>query len=157
MKFLIKISIFTFLCFNAAKCLELGKLTIGISGDQNVIQLKGNNNLRTDASLKATFFRTSVMNAHLNGSKAADISFTRDKAEEKTRAVVEEVLNDNQISHYSINWINPNSTEELCIDLDGNQQWYSTYEEKIQRWPLDKSAHFNTVAFITNDFFQRIS
>lgn len=151
---LIKILLSIILYFESIHGLELGKLTIGKSGDQNEIDLKSNNLLRVNASLKATFFKTSVSSAESKGLKTAEIHFNRDKTAQNTRAVAEEVLNDNKIAHYSINWINPNSTEEFCIHLDGNEHWFSTYEEKTQRWPLDKRVDFNAVAFATNDFFQ---
>jgi hypothetical protein len=139
-------------------CLEFGKLTIGKSDNKNEVELKSNNPSKSKEVLIANFSNANISNAHLNtSSKTAQISFARDQSAKNTFASVEEVENDQKIAHYSINWINPNPNEEFCVHFGGNQQWYSTYAESKQRWPLDKSVHFGSAAvFSTHDFFSNV-
>ncbi|CAG2181149.1 unnamed protein product, partial [Oppiella nova] len=78
----------------------------------------------------------------------------RDPRGEHNYGVVNELANDQNISHYSIDWFNPLPNEELCVHIGGDQKWFSTYEELQQRWPIDKTKHMaSPVAFSTNDQF----
>jgi len=135
--------------------LELGKLSIGKNGNNNQLELISNNPTKSKEVLVANFLNANVSAAHLDtGGKSAQITFNRDKSGKNNFAEVKEIQNDQKVAHFSIDWINPISTEEFCIHMGGNQHWYSTYEEKLQRWPLDKSVHFNSAtAFSTHDFF----
>lgn len=143
--------IFTILtCIQIVNCLNLGKLTLGTNSSSNVVQLHSNNPLRPNDLLEATFGNISISNTTAKSSKVVEVKFNR----ENTQAVVEEILSDENVAEYSLIWTNGKPNEEFCITL-GHQQWYSSFEEKKQRWPIDKTANFGPVDFSTNDFFQR--
>lgn len=143
-----------FILISESICLEFGKLTIGRSDNKNEVELKSNNPSKSKEVLIANFSKANISSVNLNtGAKTAKISF----APNNTFASVEEVENDQKIAHYSINWTNPTPNEEFCIHFGGNQQWFSTYEESKQRWPLDKSVHFGSATdFSTHDFFSNL-
>ena len=49
-----------------------------------------------------------------------------------------------RLSHYKLHWFGagPSTDRELCFHYGrNNQSWYSTFEERVQRWPLDTSRN----------------
>lgn len=134
-----------------AMCLEFGRLDIIDGKSKNELELKSYNQNKV---LITSFLNSNISDAQTNAtSKTAKVVFTRDTKAEHNYAVVTEVANDENLSHYTIDWFNPLATEEFCIHLAGDQHWYSTYEEQWQRWPIDKSpGNVKTQqAFTTHD------
>ncbi|CAG2109246.1 unnamed protein product [Medioppia subpectinata] len=112
--------------------LEFGKLIINDKQSKNDIELKANQKANADES--ALGFRLVLM-------------------PQQFLHLLLMAYNQN-ISHYSIDWLNPLPNEEFCIHIGGDQQWFSTYEENEQRWPIDKNKHMSSpVAYSTNDHF----
>jgi len=74
--------------------------------------------------------------------------------ENKSKAQIIEKRNDQHLSHYVLTWTNITSKSNLQLDYDdAHQVWFTAYEEKIQRWPLNVSNTIKQQAFTTNDFF----
>ncbi|XP_054161416.1 myogenesis-regulating glycosidase-like isoform X2 [Oppia nitens] len=132
--------------------LTFGNLTINDQKSGNDIELRSNHAKKVD-TLVTSFLNANISGVQKSSAKSAKIAFSRDPSGQNTFAIVQEVVNDQKISHYTIQWINPTPNEEYCIHLS-DQHWYTTYEENVQRWPIDQTVHFKSAEpFSTNDQF----
>ena len=134
------------------ECFDFGNIVINDQKSKDDIELKNANG----HFLVTSFHNSNILKAERDAIKTtARVYFTRDPTAQHNYALVHEVENDRNISHYSMVWMNPLPNEEFCVHIGGDQHWYSTFEENDQRWPIDKTVRDTTpLAFSTHDQYQ---
>ena len=139
------------LVMETISCLDFGRLVVNDQKSKDDIELKNEHG----HVLVTSFNNAHIASAQKNGSSTSGkVVFARDPTAQHNYALVHEVENDIKISHYSMVWMNPLPNEEFCVHIGDDQHWYSTYEEYVQKWPIDKTKNYNNPEpMSTSDMF----
>ena len=131
----------------AEQKIQLGKLTYDQNKSSHSLVLNSVNN-KVSHNLLAKF---SNLSDELTASKLNNsIEF---HSKNKIIGVIKQVLSSNDLVKYTLKFdYSVHSLSEICFDY-GDDEWYQTYEERIQKWPIDKKVNVTTTPFNTMDFF----
>lgn len=127
--------------------IQLGKLTYDSNKSLHSLVLNSvNNKVSHDLLAKFSYLSNELTVSKLNNS----IEF---HSRNKKIGVIKQVLSSNDLVKYTLKFdYSVGNLSETCFDY-GHDEWYQTYEERIQKWPIDKKANVTTTPFNTMDFF----